>query len=306
MNISVHKPVLLREVLDALKPAADLVFVDGTVGGGGHALEIIKMAGPHAKLIGLDRDPMMLKLAHKKLTSATFKDHSPILEESHFKLVHAPYSQMKSALINLQVTTVDGILLDLGYSSDQLLDESRGFSFNHQEKLDLRFDITQGIPADEYLQTVDESTLKQVLIDYGEEPQAAKIAHEIVVRRKHIASWTPILLADLILQATGQKQNLTGIHPATRAFQALRIVINKELEILSDFLNETAIECLKPGGRLAIITFHSLEDRIVKQMLKDQSKWVDVPAKPISVTPQEARFNPRSRTAKLRIATFRG
>jgi 16S rRNA (cytosine1402-N4)-methyltransferase len=297
---------MLRECLAALELRPGQVIADGTVGAGGHAAEIMKKLGPTGKVIGFDRDPLMLGFAKQKLDAVKFADGTSARSGLNFHLVHAAYSEMPVELEKLAIDKVDGILLDLGYSSDQLTDHARGFSFNSQGPLDLRFDVTQGQSAAEYLAEVDEDTLTEVLKEYGEEPQAARIAAGILYVRPRQPVTTASELADVVLKSLGVEKSVGQTHPATRTFQALRIAINRELDILQDLLKEVAVKCLRPGGRLAIISFHSLEDRFVKQAFKAKDLWMDVTSKPILPSAAEVRFNPRSRSAKLRIAKYRG
>ncbi|MDB5389834.1 MAG: rsmH [Planctomycetaceae bacterium] len=291
---AVHVPVLLREVLQYLELQPGQIVVDGTVGAGGHSSQILKRIGPTGKLIGFDRDPYMLSLAAKKLTEST---------DSNFQLVHASYAQMRERLDELQVDKVDRILLDIGLSSDQLAANDRGFGFHASGPLDLRFDTTQGEPAWKWLEKTDLAQLSQILEDYGEEPFAKRIAEQIISHQ----GFTPIRTAQDLSQAV-ESALPTSISqharrdPATRVFQALRIAVNQELLQLEHALSGVLAQCLVPGGIVVIISFHSLEDRQVKNAFRESALWHNLTPKPVSATPQEQRSNPRSRSAKLRAA----
>lgn len=291
-----HVPVLLREVLQTLDLQPGLVVVDGTVGAGGHSFEILKQLGPDGRLIGLDRDPYMLQLAGQRLTDA------------RVRLVQASYAQLPEILAELQVPAVDRILLDLGLSSDQLADASRSFSFHAAGPLDLRFDVTQGEAAAEWLQRVSVEELAEALERYGEEPQARRIARFLGTWREEQPLRTGQELAHAVCAALGLSSRQAAAaerHPATQVFQALRIVVNAELLQLEIALQQTLSACLKPGGILAIISFHSLEDRLVKQSFRDESLWEILLSKPVTARSAEQRLNPRSRSAKLRAARKR-
>jgi 16S rRNA (cytosine1402-N4)-methyltransferase len=293
------------------------VVVDGTVGAAGHSCEILRRIGPQGTLIGLDRDGLMLEIAARNLTTgqlSAFRCH----------LHQASYAQLPDVLAGLQIPAVDRILLDLGLSSDQLADHSRGFSFAADGPLDLRFDVTQGEPATELVARLDEQQLGELFERYGEESQGRRMARSIVEWRKHQPIRTGLDLADAIVgtrathrpSARGARQSgnrpssnrpsgnrQSGHrHPATRVFQALRIAVNHELEQLETALGGVLYNCLKPGGIVVIISFHSLEDRLVKLAFRDQKLWQPLCPKPITASPAEQRFNPRSRTARLRVA----
>lgn len=288
---AVHVPVLLREVLQYLDLQPGQTVVDGTVGAGGHSSQIVKRIGPTGRLIGLDRDPYMLGLAEKKLTG------------TNSQLVHASYAQMREVLDKLGLDKVDRILLDIGLSSDQLADADRGFGFQATGPLDLRFDTTQGEPAWQWLEKTGLAELLEILENYGEEPFARQIAEQIISQQR----FTPIRTAqDLSLAVqtalpTSISQNARR-DPATRVFQALRIAVNHELYQLESALSGVLANCLAPGGIVVIISFHSLEDRQVKQAFRESALWHNLTPKPVSATPQEQRSNPRSRSAKLRAA----
>jgi 16S rRNA (cytosine1402-N4)-methyltransferase len=303
-----HTPVLLEAVLDRLQVAQQPAgrFIDGTVGAGGHAHAILS-AAPDARLLGLDRDPVALDLARERL--APFGDRAA--------LYHASYAQVGNvaAFWMGDDPQVDGMLLDLGMSSMQVDDAARGFAFSHDGPLDMRFDPdSSGPTAADIINTWDEAALADVLYNYGEERHSRRIARAIVAARP---LYTTRALADVVAQA--QRGPRQKIHPATRTFQALRIAVNDELGTLERAL-PAALDVLRPGGRLAVISFHSLEDRIVKHTFKHEASDCICPPrqpvctcdhaprvkiitrKPIQAGPDEIAANPRSRSARLRVA----
>jgi len=286
---SIHVPVLLREVLRGLELTPGLTVVDGTLGGGGHAAKIIDAIGPTGRLLGFDRDAdAITRAAHR-------------WPAEQVTLMHGNYVDLPATLEARQIPAVDRILVDLGLSSDQLAQRDRGFSFQSESLLDLRFDYTQGVPAWQYLATTSETELCRIFQEYGEEPGARKLSSAIVSQRSALAMTTAKQFAEFVaatLGTTGHRDR----HPATRSFQALRIAVNGELDHLQRALNESFPQSLKAGGILAVISFHSLEDRLVKEAFKQQDVWQSLTPKPIGPTPAEERFNPRSRSAKLRLA----
>jgi 16S rRNA (cytosine1402-N4)-methyltransferase len=288
---SIHRPVLLREVLQFLDLSPGLVVVDGTVGGGGHSKLVLEQLGPDGKLIGLDRDPTMLaRAAH-------------VLVESRVILRHASYAELPDVLDSLGIDHVDRVLLDLGLSSDQLAEPARGFAIQGGGLLDMRFDPTSGPTASDLLSTLGEDELADILERFGEERASRAIARSIVARRSGIDRWT----AGDLVAAVEETQRPTlrrhrEIHPATQVFQALRIAVNHELEHLQQFLSGALPDRLKVGGRAVVLSFHSLEDRLVKDAFRDQSLWQNLTPKPVTARSAEQRMNPRSRTAKLRAA----
>lgn len=289
---AVHIPVLLREVLQHLELQPGLTVVDGTVGAGGHSSQILKRIGPTGRLIGLDRDPYMLGWAAKKLEG-----------NQNCQLVHASYAQMRKVLDDLGIDKVDRILLDIGLSSDQLAADDRGFSYQAAGPLDLRFDTTQGDPAWKWLQKTGLAELQEILDNYGEEPFARKIAERIVQQQPIKPIHTAQDLAEVVQSALPASISVQARRdPVIRVFQALRIAVNQELLQLETVLSGVLAECLAPGGIVVIISFHSLEDRQVKQAFREPSVWHNLTPKPVSATPQEQRANPRSRSAKLRSA----
>ncbi|MFO7294658.1 MAG: 16S rRNA (cytosine(1402)-N(4))-methyltransferase RsmH [Clostridia bacterium] len=299
-----HTPVLLDEVLELLDCHPGQVVVDGTVGGGGHAYEILKRIVPGGFLIGIDRDPNALQAAQKKLGEF----------EGSFKLVHANFADIKEVLQSLGIDAVDGILLDLGVSSYQLDEAARGFTYMQDAPLDMRMDPTQTFSAYNVVNEYSQQELERVIREYGEERWAKRIAQFIVSNRP---IETTGQLVDVIKRAIPAAARREGPHPAKRTFQAIRIEVNQELALLPKAI-ESAVEVLKPGGRLCIISFHSLEDRIVKQVFRSLSNPCTCPpdspicmcgrrpvvkvltGKPVTPTSREVSTNPRSRSAKAR------
>lgn len=282
---------MLREVLQQLELQPGLRVLDGTVGAGGHSSEIAQRIGSEGVLIGLDRDPMMLNFAGQRVSGA-----------GRF-LKQASYSEAKQAVQELGFDTVDRVLLDLGLSSDQLADRERGFGYAVDAPLDMRFDVRTGQTVADLLNTADASMLEEIFREYGEERFSREIAVEVVARRRdQPLKATGDLIAAVEAAIPNRFQRDARKEPATRVFQALRIAANRELEHLERALKHGLYELLAPGGRIAVITFHSLEDRIVKNALRDEERWLATTKKPILPTPAETRVNPRSRSAKLRVA----
>lgn len=307
-----HFTVLLNEAVEGLSLKPNGIYIDGTFGRGGHSRKILSELGEQGRLIAIDRDPEAILAAQT-------------IQDSRFSIEHNTFSEIKSICeAHNLVGKIDGILLDLGVSSPQLDDAERGFSFMQDGPLDMRMDSSKGISAAEWLQQVSESDLAWVLKTFGEERFAKRIAHNIVeFNRQALQNKTEPLtrtlqLAQLIAQSMPIKEKHK--HPATRSFQAIRIFINSELEELEKILN-SAIDVLAPEGRLAIISFHSLEDRLVKRFMKKQSKGDEIPrglplteaqiernqklkliGKAIMPTEAELAVNSRSRSAVLRVA----
>ena len=277
-----HIPVLSEAVLAGLQVHADGRYLDATVGGGGHSLLIVQ-AAPVKELVALDQDLQALSAARAKL--ADFSDR--------LTYHHTNFSQFDPGVIRF-----DGILADIGVSSTQLDQSQRGFSFRQTAPLDMRMDRTQALTAEEIVNHWDEKTLADTIYEFGEERLSRRIARRIVEKRPFA---TTTELADAIAHAYPAKARHGRIHPATRTFQALRIAVNRELDVLKDFLAK-APDWLAPGGRLAIISFHSLEDRIVKYAFRGDERLQIVTKKPVVATREEIRENKRSRSAKLRIA----
>lgn len=284
---SVHRPVLLNEVLAWLAPREGSIIVDGTVGAGGHASALGKEVGPTGRVIGLDRDPQMLALAAEATRGL------PVT------LVHAAYSALEDVLAAEGIELVDGVLLDLGLSSDQLRWTHRGFSFAATGPLDMRFDPEDGESAADLVNSLNAEELARLFFEYGEERHSRRIARRIVEARRIEPITTTERLADIVRRSIPGKWG--PIDPATRVFQALRIAVNDELAHL-DAVLELLPDVLKPGGRAAVISFHSLEDRRVKRAFRDDPRWKVLTRKPVTASAEETASNPRSRSAKLRVA----
>ena len=300
-----HTTVLLHEAVDALVTRPDGTYVDGTYGRGGHSRAVLARLSPQGRLFAFDLDPAAIE-------SAAAAEGG--IADPRFTLVHASFAAMRSELGARQVVQVQGVLLDLGVSSPQIDDPARGFSFRFDAPLDMRMDTTRGETAADFLARADERLIAQVIKDYGEERFAVQIAKALVARRAGGAGVrTTGELAALVAGAVKTRE--PGQNPATRTFQALRIFINGELEALEQGLT-AALELLAPEGRLAVISFHSLEDRIVKQFIARESRDVVdrrapfAPARPlrlqalarIRASEGELRANPRARSAVLRVA----
>ncbi|GAB4560515.1 MAG: 16S rRNA (cytosine(1402)-N(4))-methyltransferase RsmH [Anaerolineae bacterium] len=301
-----HVPVLLKEVLEGLQLAPGDHIIDGTIGGGGHAAAMLQAISPDGRLLGLDADPKAIARCQHR-----FQEE---IAAGRVVLVHASFEQIGEVARDHGFDQVAGILLDLGLSSDQLAEAERGFSFQTAAPLDMRFDPSRGVPASVYVNEWPEQDLADLIYQYGEERRSRRIARAIV-RARPIRDTAH--LAQVISQAVGGPRG--RIHPATRTFQALRIAVNRELDVLEAALPQ-AVQLLKPGGRLAVISFHSLEDRIVKRFFQQEASDCICPPeapictcghratvriitrRPIQPGPDEITRNPRSRSAKLRIA----
>jgi len=281
-------PVLLAEILEGLAPQPGGIFVDGTLGGGGHARALAERVGPSGRIIALDRDPAAVEAATMHLADL------PITA------VEANFCDLPEVLADLGIAAVDGILLDLGLSSDQLADRERGFSFSSTGPLDLRFNPQLGKPAWRMLERMSAEHLADLIYQFGEERYSRRIARAIVARRHDNPVETSADLAELVRHCVPRTRH-DRIDPATRTFQALRIAVNDELKSLEIALRRLP-DCLRPGGRLAIISFHSLEDRPVKETFRDDPRLTALARKPIRATDAETAENPRSRSAKLRVA----
>lgn len=288
---SKHKPVLLRETIQQLDLSSNLTVVDGTVGAGGHSQQIIKQIGDKGQLIGLDRDPMMLQFASQKLP------------QDNVTLKHSSYADLPEVLKQLHLSGVDRILVDLGLSSDQLEHAERGFGFSTSGRLDMRFDESHGESASELINTASKAELIQIFEDYGEEKFSTSITDAIIKRRTQSPIETVQDLNQIVESAIPETVlRQSEKHPATRVYQALRIAVNNELQHVQRAITQTFPDCLNLNGILAVITFHSLEDRLVKRAFQDQSQWENLTTKPITPRPNEQKMNPRSRSAKLRAA----
>ena len=302
-----HVSVLLDECLDGLNIRPDGIYVDGTLGGAGHSSQIAKRLTT-GRLIGIDRDQVALKAAGERL--APYSDR--------VTLVHANFCEIARVLQDLGIPGVDGILLDLGVSSPQLDDGQRGFSYMADAPLDMRMNREDALSAYEVVNTWSFEELRRILFDYGEERYAPRIAEAICRRREEKPIETTLELVDVIRGAMPAVALREKQHPAKRSFQAIRIAVNDELGSVEKVMAD-AIPCLNPGGRLAVITFHSLEDRIVKNAMGDAAKGCTCPPnfpvcvcgkkpkvklvnrKPITSTQEELNANPRARSAKLRV-----
>lgn len=289
-SASEHLPVLLDEVIAALQPSPGMTFVDATIGRGGHARSIAARLGPTGRLIGIDRDPSALAAVRENAWDC------PV------ELVLGNFADLELILRRLKRPPVDGVLADLGVSSPQLNDPERGFSFRQAGPLDMRMDPSIGEPASNLVNRLDVSELTRIFREFGEERHARRIAERVVDRRRRKPIETTVDLAELIRSIVPRARGKgTSIDPATRVFQALRIAVNDELASLETFLDRLPW-CLAPGGRAALISFHSLEDRRVKHAFQDRRYWSPVTKKPVLPTEDETRVNPRSRSAKLRVA----
>lgn len=303
-----HVSVLLNETIEGLDINPDGIYVDGTLGGGGHAYEVCKRLSPKGRFIGIDQDGDALEAAKERL--AEFSDVT--------SFVRSNYSEIDTILKDLGVSKVDGIVLDLGVSSYQLDTIERGFSYKENAPLDMRMDNRQSKTAATVVNEYSEFDLYRIIRDYGEDKFAKNIAKHIVMEREKSSITTTKELSDIIKASIPMKVQAKGGHPAKKTFQAIRIEVNKELEVLNESI-DTMIEHLNPGGRLCIITFHSLEDRIVKTKFKNnenpctcppdfpvcvcnkQPKGKVVTRKPIVPSEEEIDFNKRSKSSKLRI-----
>lgn len=291
-----HISVLLNEVLELLDPKPGQFFIDGTTDGGGHAAAVIDRIGAKGTFLGLDWDKGMVERLREKFKKT----------KGNIVLEHANYADTKEVLQRRTLKNADGLLLDLGFSSAQLEDE-RGMSFQKDEPLDMRYDLLSDMPtAADVVNGLSEKDLADVIYQYGEERMSRRMAKQIVEQRKKKKIQTTKELADTIVAAVGRGYEKGRIHPATRVFQALRIYVNKELENLEKIIADCG-DIVGPGGRVAIIAFHSLEDRIVKTRFREMEKMKMgriVTKKPITATEEEIRQNPRSRSAKLRAFEF--
>ena len=304
MNDTPHQPVLYKEIIHALQPQDGGRYVDGTLGAGGHARGILEASAPDGQLLGLDVDPQALALARKTL--------APYEQRTH--LVQASYTSLSAQLAQIGWQAVDGIVLDLGVSSMQFDTPERGFSFMNDAPLDMRFGPSALHSAADLVNEYSERELADLIYQYGEERDSRKIARAIVRARPLLTTRELVAVIEAVSPRRGDR-----IHPATRTFQALRIAVNEELASVEEVLPQ-ALAGLKSGGRLAVISFHSLEDRIVKDFFREQSKDLvnppyeqiyeeerkatlkEVNRKPITPGEDEIKSNPRARSAKLRIA----
>ena len=303
-----HKSVLLKECIENLRIRPDGIYVDGTLGGGGHSYEICRRLSEKGRLIGIDQDAAAIEAAGERLGEFAGK----------VTIVRSNYCNMRAELAKLGITSVDGVILDLGVSSYQLDEADRGFTYREDAPLDMRMDQRQTLTAKDVLNEYSEMELYRIIRDYGEDKFAKNIAKHIVRTRAERSIETTGELIQIIKAAVPAKVRATGGHPAKRTFQAIRIEVNRELEVLENSIDDL-IDFLRPGGRICIITFHSLEDRIVKNafrrnedpcicpkefpvcMCGRRSKGKVITRKPILPSEEEMRENSRSKSAKLRV-----
>ena len=285
---TIHIPVLPTEVMDALCIDAQGIYVDGTVGGGGHADLIASQLNGDGLLIGLDHDLLALARCESRLNGKSVM------------LAHSNFCELPELLQQIDVGPINGILLDLGLSSDQLEDADRGFSFNSNGPLDLRFDTASGEPAWRLIQRLRPEHLADIIYDLGEERFSRRIARKLCERSKRDPLKSAAEIASVICSCYPHS-NQKRIHPATRTFQALRIAVNEELKSLEIALRRLP-DLLAPGGAFAIISFHSLEDRRVKHAFREDERLEVITKRPIVASAEEIESNPRSRSAKLRVA----
>lgn len=301
-----HRPVLLDEALEALVIRPDGIYLDGTFGRGGHSAAILQQLNENGRLLAVDKDPQAIEVAKKRFG-----------KDSRFSIVRGSFTMLEEEVASRGWQgKVDGILLDLGVSSPQLDDAQRGFSFRHDGPLDMRMDPDSGLSAAQWLNSAKEAEIAQVLKEYGEERFAKRIARAIVQQRQQQPITTTARLAKIVAEANPKWER--DKNPATRSFQAIRIFINSELDELEQVLNQS-VEMLVPGGRLAVISFHSLEDRRVKRFMRDEARGGDFPpdlpltdvqlnrrlrvvGKDIRAGKEELAANPRARSAVLRVA----
>ena len=292
-EMSRHTPVMFNEVISYLKLLPGKVIVDCTVGEGGHSEGILRKITPGGHLIGIDQDDDALSISRLRL--------SPF--EGSFTLVQENFQNVRDVLKRLSLDAMDGIVLDLGISTMQLITPERGFSFQNEGPLNMRMDKRAQITAFDLVNNLSEEELANLIFTFGEERYSRRIARSIVAQRKSQPVATTKQLANIVLDAVPYADRFKRIHPATRTFQALRIAVNRELEVLQTALTE-AIDLLNPGGRMCVISFHSLEDRIVKHEFRAQAKNGRVKIltkKPLLPTEQEITENAKSRSAKLRV-----
>jgi 16S rRNA (cytosine1402-N4)-methyltransferase len=291
----IHTPVLLDEAVQLLAPVDGGIYVDGTLGLGGHTEKILQSCTPSGRVIGFEWDDNALELATKRLTPFGRR----------YSAQHRSYSEIMDGLNEMGIHRVDGLLLDLGVSSLQFDNATRGFSFQADGPLDMRMDRRRHPSAEEIINNFSKDDLADIFYYFGEERQARRIASHIVAERGKERIKTTSHLAHIIAGAIPRKFHPRKIHVATKVFQALRIAVNKELDNLTTVLNFIT-EILKPGGRICIITFHSLEDRLVKWKFKDNPVLHVLTKKPVTPSNEEIKMNPRARSAKLRAAFMKG
>jgi 16S rRNA (cytosine1402-N4)-methyltransferase len=287
---SVHAPVLPAEVMSFLAVRPGMRVVDGTLGGGGHTRLLAEAVGPDGLVIAIDRDPAAIDRGARELAGL------PV------RFAQANYCDLPEVLDALSIDAVDAVLLDVGLSSDQLADHDRGFSFDADGPLDLRFDPTEGEPAWRIVNRMKPESLADIIYEFGEERHSRRIARRIAAVREKQPIHSAREFARIVMSAVPRQHPPSRIHPATRTFQALRIAVNQELKSLRIAL-ERIPQRLVPGGRLAVISFHSLEDRLAKQAFRNRQVWECLTKSPVEAGPEEVAANPRSRSAKLRVAS---
>ncbi len=290
-NINLHLPVLVEEIIGFLDLKEGQVIIDGTVGLGGHARAILSHPNNIRLLVGLDVDPQALEIAGKNLEEFG----------ERVRLIRSSYVNIPEVLISEEIDSVDAIILDLGLSSFQLEHSGRGFSFTRDEPLDMRMDPSISVTASDMVNKLPFEQLAQLIRSYGEERWAKKIAKTIVKKRDKNPIISSKQLAEIVSLAIPRKYHPRRIHPATKTFQALRIAVNRELDQIKEALFKLP-DCLKEGGKLAIIAFHSLEDRLVKHAFKHDPRLKALTKKPVTASDKEISNNPRARSAKLRVA----
>jgi 16S rRNA (cytosine1402-N4)-methyltransferase len=289
MSSSIHTSVLPAEVMSFLAVTPGMRLVDGTLGGGGHTRLLAEAVGPDGLVIAIDRDPQAIERGARELAGL------PV------RFAQANYCNLPEVLDALSIDTVDGVLLDVGLSSDQLADASRGFSFDSDGPLDLRFDPTEGEPAWKLVNRMKPDNLADIIFEYGEERHSRRIARRIAAVREKQPIRSAREFAAVVRSAVPRQTPPQRIDPATRTFQALRIAVNQELKSLRIALERIPTR-LSAGGRLVVISFHSLEDRLVKQAFRSPQVWECLTRSPVEASEDEVRRNPRSRSAKLRAA----
>ncbi len=288
-----HKPVLLKETIELLQIQPGQWYIDATLGSAGHTIEILKLGG---QVLGIDQDPKAIDRSLANLEAI----HELSLPEHQF--VNANYSHLKTIARQQGLNQVSGILFDLGVSSEQLADPQTGLSFQTDSPLDMRLDPNLQVTAANLINTLSEKQLIQLFSEFSDEPKSKAIAQLIIRTRKHQPITSTKQLALLAVKAYAGRTKIHGLHPATKIFQALRIAVNSELDNLTQALPQ-ALELLNPGGRLAVISFHSGEDRLVKHFIRQNSKSLqEITQKPVQPTQIEININPRARSAKLRVA----
>ena len=295
-EVALHVPVMLEEVLDYLKLSPGQIIMDATLGTGGHSEQILKRILPGGRLIGIDRDENSLAISKERLFE--FKDN--------IEFVHANFADLDLVLVNLGIEKIDGIVFDLGISSYQLHDAQRGFSFQEEGPLDMRLDKSSYICAYDLVNNLNENEISQMLWNFGQERWHNRIAHLLVQERRNEPICTTKQLANLVMRAIPHRyrRSYYRIHPATRTFQAVRIAVNRELEILENTIKK-AVDVLKKQARICVISFHSLEDRAIKhtfRALKAEGLIDLVTAKPLTPGFSEIEMNPSSRSSKFRVA----